>query len=179
MMSGGICMGRVIKIKLQGLLQSYGRSSVFIETRDTDTIPTKSAIVGMLAGALGIDRSEKEEIAKISDCVVIYARLSNGQTVAGKMEDFQTIHGNGAFRVASGDKKKALPLVTKDYLMDTSFDVYVVGEDSFIDILANALQHPVYPLVLGRKCCSPATRVFQGVLDAIPAEEEKLCTYLW
>ena len=56
---------KTILLKLAGPMQSYGTSSHF-ETRATDPHPSKSAIIGMVAAALGYRRSETEKIQTLN-----------------------------------------------------------------------------------------------------------------
>lgn len=166
---------RVVKLVLQALMQSYSDKSIFTETRDTSDIPTRTAVVGMIAGAMGVKRDDFESLDALDESLEI--RVRPHQDMPDKMSDMQTIRG-AAFPVASGAWKPALPLVTKEYIVGAGYDVYITADDETAKKIADAMQHPVYPTVLGRKCCSPATRVFQGVMDEIPEEEAKACIYL-
>lgn len=166
---------KVVVLRLQALLQSYGDKSIFTETRDTNDMPTKSAVVGMIAGAMGIQREDYDTLDELNDHLEIYAKR-NGGTVR-KMSDMQMIRGE-SFPVASGSRKPAMPIVTKEYLVGADFNVYVVTNNERADAIAAAMQHPVYPTVLGRKCCSPATRVFQCVMEEMSEKEKSECICL-
>jgi CRISPR system Cascade subunit CasD len=53
-------MSRYLLFQLYAPLVSWGAPAVG-EVRHTDTIPTRSALLGILAAALGISRDNEEE----------------------------------------------------------------------------------------------------------------------
>ncbi|WP_280115928.1 type I-E CRISPR-associated protein Cas5/CasD [Dolosigranulum pigrum] len=50
---------KTILLKFSSPLQSWGTSSNF-ETRETDHHPSKSAVVGLIAGSMGLSREDKK-----------------------------------------------------------------------------------------------------------------------
>ena len=50
-------MAELMMLRLEGLLQSWGESSAW-DNRGTASIPTKSGIVGLLACAMGLHRTD-------------------------------------------------------------------------------------------------------------------------
>ncbi|HEO65907.1 MAG TPA: CRISPR-associated protein Cas5, partial [Spirochaetes bacterium] len=44
-----------IILRLEGPIQSWGEKS-FWDERDTSSMPTKSAVIGMIAGCMGLSR---------------------------------------------------------------------------------------------------------------------------
>ena len=54
-------MSRYLLFQLYAPLVSWGAPAVG-EVRHTDTIPTRSALLGLLAAALGISRDNEEEL---------------------------------------------------------------------------------------------------------------------
>ncbi|MGW1068137.1 CRISPR-associated protein Cas5 [Streptomyces aureus] len=52
-------MSHVLLVRLAGPLQSWGTASRFAARRDSHTRPTKSAVIGMCAAALGLPRTMK------------------------------------------------------------------------------------------------------------------------
>ena len=57
---------KTILLKFSGPLQSWGSSSHY-EHRHTNDHPSKSAVIGMVAAALGYRRDEDEMIGKLND----------------------------------------------------------------------------------------------------------------
>lgn len=146
-------------LKLAGPLQSWGAGSRFTE-RQTRHEPTKSGVVGLLAAALGRRRNEP-----IDDLAALHMGVRVDQP--GRLErDFHTAH----MRRFSQDSQvwesdKSLPLSQRYYLADAVFVVGVEAPDDLAAILADALQHPAFPLFLGRRSCAPAGKIFLGVSD--------------
>ena len=56
---------KTVLLKLAGPLQSWGTGSHF-ETRHTDTHPSKSGVIGMIAAGLGYSRDEDERLDKLN-----------------------------------------------------------------------------------------------------------------
>jgi len=149
-------MGTLL-IKLAGPLQSWGADSRFT-IRKTGHAPTKSGIVGLLASALGRRRTESiDDLARLQMAVRIDQK--------GSCEaDFETAHlrkfdRNAQRWVASS----SLPLSRRQYLADAVFVVGVEVTDELLDQYATALEHPAFPLFLGRRSCAPAEKVLVGV----------------
>lgn len=57
---------KTILLKLSGPLQAWGTESHF-ETRQTDRYPSKSAIVGLIAGAMGYRREENDKMVELNN----------------------------------------------------------------------------------------------------------------
>ena len=72
-------------IRLTAPLQSYGNSASFNQ-RTSDSYPTKSAIVGMIAAALGYSRESKlaSAIILVRNCDVLKLLLYQSEACQGK-----------------------------------------------------------------------------------------------
>ena len=57
-------MRHVIKLCLSGMMQAYSESR-FIYTRDTKSVPTDQAIIGIIAAAEGILREDTDALEKL------------------------------------------------------------------------------------------------------------------
>jgi CRISPR system Cascade subunit CasD len=131
----------VLLLTLTGPLQSWGSSSRFVR-RGTETAPTKSGVLGLLAAAQGRRRTDPlEDLAGLRFGVRID---QPGRLV----RDFQTVR--------SLDGRQKMPLSYRFYLADAVFLAAVEGDPALLDVLADALRRPVYPLYLGRRSCPPA-----------------------
>jgi len=131
-------------LRLAGPLQAWGGSSRF-KRRATDHAPTKSGVIGLLAAAQGLRRTDPLE-----DLLSLQFGVRIDQP--GRIErDFQT---------ARPENGKPMPLTDRFYLTDAVFVAAVSGDGSLIDSLAEAIQHPQFPLYLGRRSCPPAGPLF-------------------
>lgn len=137
----------VLLMRLAGPMQAWGSSSRFAY-RTTEVAPTKSGVIGMLAAARGIRRTEPvTELLGLSFGVRID---QPGQIV----RDFQTARPPGA--------QHSL-LSYRFYLSDAVFLAAVSGADELLHGLDEALRRPHFPLYLGRRSCPPAGKVSLGV----------------
>ena len=135
-------------LRLAAPWQSWGGSSRFTR-RSTDTAPTKSGVIGLLAAAQGIRRTDPLED-------LLSLRFGVRLDQPGRIErDFQTAR--------SLDGKKAFPLTTRFYLADAVFVAAVEGSDDLIASLDNALKQPAFPLYLGRRSCPPVWPLDLGI----------------
>jgi CRISPR system Cascade subunit CasD len=140
----------VLLLTLAGPLQSWGSSSRFVR-RGTESAPTKSGVLGLLAAAQGRRRTDSlEDLARLRFGVRID---QPGRLV----RDFQTAR--------SLDGRTTMPLSYRFYLADAVFLVAVEGGGTLIDALADALRRPAFPLYLGRRSCPPAGPLLPKVLD--------------
>lgn len=138
-------------LKLVGPLQSWGVSSRFGE-RDTGSEPSKSAVLGLLAAALGRDRStDIEDLCSL--------RMGVRCDVPGMLiRDYQT-----ALDVVSADgKSRDTTLSNRYYLSDASFWVGLEGDKAFLTVCHAALRSPHWPIFLGRKSCPPSEPIHYG-----------------
>ena len=141
-------------LRIKGPMQSWGISSKF-DTRTTERAPSKSAIVGMIAGALGRRRNEP-----IDDLNAL--RFGVRIDDEGKlMRDFQTA-------LAYKDSIRNIPyknrtVTNRYYLADAAFLVGLEGDDAFLEEIRDALLHPYFPLFLGRRSCPPEGRIVLGL----------------
>lgn len=137
---------KVITIRLAALLQSYGNVATF-NHRTTSLHPTKSAVIGIIAAALGY-RREDDRILELNQ-LEFAVRIDQPGTV---MEDFQTVKWN---------KNKGSKLTYRDYIQDAVFLVAFGSDDNeLMDKIFSALRRPKFALFLGRRSNPPA-----GVLE--------------
>jgi CRISPR system Cascade subunit CasD len=131
-------------------MQSWGGSSRF-SRRLTEHAPTKSGVVGLLAAARGLRRTDPlEELLSLSFGVRV--------DQPGRVErDFHT--------ALTADRSGAFPLTERFYLTDAAFVAAVGGHHDLIVGLDEALRSPAFPLYLGRRSCPPSGPVTLGVRD--------------
>lgn len=134
-------------LQLKAPMQSWGISAKF-DSRSTERVPSKSAIIGMIAGALG-----KKRNAPIDDLNVLRfgVRIDKEGIL---MRDFHTAHNTSDAYVT-----------VRDYLADAAFLVGLEGKQELLETIEFALKHPVYPIFLGRRSCPPEGRLVLGIRD--------------
>lgn len=137
-------------LRLGAPLQSWGSESVY-DNRETDYMPTKSGVVGMLAAALGRKRD-----VSLDDL----AELEFGVRV-----DQQGIRLND-FQITQMGGKLNANLSNRVYLSDAIFLVGLASEDvCFLEELEHALTHPQFTVFLGRRSCPPTQPLVLGIRD--------------
>lgn len=137
-------------LRLAAPLQSWGTGSRFVR-RNTDRMPSRSGIIGLLAAAKGRRRTDPLED-------LLDLRIGVRVEQPGHLErDFQTAR--------SRDGATSMPLSYRFYLADAVFAVAVEGDAALLEGLREALRRPVFPLFLGRRSCPPAGKLDQGLRD--------------
>lgn len=136
----------VLTLRLAGPLQSWGASARFTR-RTTESAPTKSGVIGLLAAAAGIERGDDEALAVLG-ALRFGVRIDQPGT---QIRDFQTAH--------HGVTGASMPLSERFYLADAVFVAALAGETGVLTGLCAALRAPVYPPFLGRRSCPPAQPV--------------------
>lgn len=136
----------VLTLRLAGPLQAWGASARFTR-RTTESAPTKSGVIGLLAAARGIQRGDDKQLQPLAD-LRFGVRIDQPGT---RLRDFQTaIHW---------PTEKSMPLSDRFYLADAVFVAAVEGELNLLTDLHDALKAPAYPPFLGRRSCPPAQPV--------------------
>lgn len=150
-----------LAIALQGPMMSFSLSSHERE-KATQLMPTKSAIVGLMACCLGRRRDEE-----LSDLAALKMHI-RVDAEGMRMQDFHTI-GN-ALR-ANGQINDDQFVSLRDYLVSAAFLVVVSGEATLISQVAQALRNPRFVPYLGRRTCFPARPLFIQEPSTHSAEE--------
>lgn len=141
-------MKKTLLLRLHSPLQSWGTSSRF-NVRATRKTPSKSGVIGMVAAALGRDRSENIEDLSNLDFGV---RVDQEGVIE---RDFQIARKG----TSDGIIKEAY------YLADYVFVAALRGEEEFIKEIKEALETPIYPIYLGKKCSQPTDPFILGIVD--------------
>jgi CRISPR system Cascade subunit CasD len=139
-----------------GPLQSWGEHSAFGE-RDTAAQPTRSGVVGLLAGALGLARGA--DLSRFRELAVTVrvdrpgVRIQDFHTAGGGYPQHRTPptaegkrRGDGSGTIVS----------RRHYLADAAFTVAVDGPPEVVDTCTEALRTPGWAPFLGRRSCPPA-----------------------
>ena len=137
---------KTILLKFAGPLQSWGTSSHF-ETRHTDPHPSKSAVIGLVAAAMGFRRNETEKIRDLNR-LHFAVRVDQPGHIT---EDYQTAH----IYKYNPDPEVEKTYVTHRYYLEDEVFLVAIGheEDKLVDEIADALRHPYFQLYMGRRSC--------------------------
>ena len=161
-------------LRLDAPLQSWG-SVAMDPVRPTHDFPTRSALVGLLASALGWRYLDGERINLLQSALRYAVRE---ETPPRRLRDYQTadlgrIGQEGWTRWGlekrGGASAKDTHLLEKFYLADGVFTVVLtLLGDSPVQLseIAEALRRPSRPLFLGRKSCPPASPILVGQIEA-------------
>jgi CRISPR system Cascade subunit CasD len=163
-----------LALLLDAPLQAWGFASRF-QRRTTGLHPTKSAVTGLLAAALGLDKHATGEadairaLAQLRFTAVTLPRPNParpGELPPRRLEDYHTVMGT---RKASGKIDDGTVQSYRHYLLDARFGVLLTAPAGWQlpdgrgpEALAAALRDPVWGVWFGRKCCLPAAPVFAG-----------------
>lgn len=165
--------------RLYGSMAAWGDIAVG-EVRPSFTHPSKSAVMGLIAAALGIRRDEEAKHQQLSEGYGFAVRVDD---VGVPMSDYHTAQvppsGTGRNRIqffTRRDEIFKLPkeklntiLSKRDYRQDALMTAVLWMRDLSpysLSELARALQYPHYTLYLGRKSCPLALPVEAQVVSA-------------
>ncbi|MFF5407830.1 type I-E CRISPR-associated protein Cas5/CasD [Streptomyces misionensis] len=142
----------VLTLRLAGPLQSWGASARFTR-RTTESAPTKSGVIGLLAAAAGIERGDDNALNPLA-ALRFGVRIDQPGT---RVRDFHTAH--------HGVTGKSMPLSERFYLADAVFVAALEGDHHLLSELHAALRAPVYPPFLGRRSCPPSLPIELSLHD--------------
>lgn len=156
---------KTLLLKFSGPLQSWGTNSHF-ETRHTDLYPSKSAVIGLIAGCFGYRRNEDGKIQRLNDLNFAVRIDQNG----GLLRDYH---------IAKSYKKNGEVLRTyvsnRYYLEDGSYIVALGHDDhNLMENIAYAVQHPYFQPYMGRRALPVTADFYLGLVekDAVSALKE-------
>lgn len=147
-------------LRLYGPLASWGEIAVG-ESRHSAVHPSKSALLGLLAAALGVERDDEAAQQALAQGYRFGIKL---ECVGTPLRDYHTVQFGVPPRKArfrsrrqelAAAKVETL-LSTREYRCDSLALVAVEALEQApyrLEQLAEALQHPHFPLYLGRKSC--------------------------
>ena len=175
-----------LAIHLDAPLQSWGASSRF-QRRETESYPTKSGILGLLAAALGIDKHSPDErealrpLAALRFTAIKIVPIGNEKPTE-RLTDFHTIGGGwhddwqadkSNLRAKMNTPKKAgdgspfgTVITRRTYLTDARFVAVLEGPSETLERCAAALEDPKWGIWFGRKSCLPAAPLGPTLADS-------------
>lgn len=141
-------------LRLAAPMQSYGIGSKF-DIRTTERVPTKSAVVGLLAAALG--RTRDQGLDDLNKSLRFGVRTEREGSL---LRDYHT-----------AKSQKSAYVTHRYYLCDAVFLVGLQGEDALLEELAQALVRPAFPLFLGRRSCPVEGKLVLGIQHGVALED--------
>lgn len=132
-------------LRLAAPMQAWGIDAKF-ERRGTQRTPSKSAVIGLVAAALGRRRNES-----IEDLQALHfgVRVDREGTL---LRDYHT-----------AKSKKDSYVTQRYYIADAVFLVGLAGNADLLTEIEEALEYPAFPLFLGRRSCPPEGKLLLGI----------------
>ncbi|NLY32004.1 MAG: type I-E CRISPR-associated protein Cas5/CasD [Firmicutes bacterium] len=132
-------------LRLAAPMQAWGIDAKF-DRRGTERVPSKSAVIGLIAAALGRRRNEGLEDLQ---ALRFGVRVDREGTL---LRDYHTAKSaNSAY------------VTQRYYLADAVFLVGLEGEEGLLAKIEHALRFPYFPLFLGRRSCPPEGKLLLGI----------------
>ncbi|MBF0368986.1 MAG: type I-E CRISPR-associated protein Cas5/CasD [Magnetococcales bacterium] len=170
--------------RLYAPLSAWGVTAVG-ENRHVQAHPSRSALLGLMAAALGLTREEKTAQQQLDSELGFAIALERAGT---HLSDYHTAQAPKAKDIKKGrpasryHELTAAPrhelttiLSKRDYRQDMVARVAVWNRSSQPDYslkrLLEALEHPVFTLYLGRKSCPPSLPLEGRVVTAVTLRE--------
>jgi len=148
-------------MRLRGHLQSWG-GHTHEDVRPTNLFPTKSAIVGIVGNAMGLNRLREEDmkmLKEIDDSVSVSFRVNCQGTI---LTDYHTVQG----APTANNSPRNVVITHRQYLNGADFTALLEGRLPVLEKYAQALKKPERTLNLGRRCCIPSRFIFQEIVEA-------------
>jgi CRISPR system Cascade subunit CasD len=153
---------KALLLRLEGPLQAWSTQSK-LGIRDTDREPSKSAVLGLVGAALGMERDDDEQLARLR-ALSMAVRVDRPGSL---LRDYHTA-GGGRFRGRTDyfvfGEKNCVPS-DRYYLQGACFTVALAGEASLVEQVGAAVRSPRWPIFLGRRSCPPSTPPFLAIVD--------------
>ena len=143
------------------------------ERRGSDLVPSRSAVLGLLGAALGIERADADGQAALGR----YGVAARPLTRSDSLRDYQTVQTVPAKIRHPGGRRAAIDAIgreinttitVRDYRTDVAVAVAVWSRDGrwSLERVAAALRRPTFVLFLGRKSCPLAAPVHPRIVEA-------------
>lgn len=155
-------MAPFLVFHLYGPLASWGEIAVG-EARPSEVRPTRSALLGLLAAALGLRRADESAQAALAQGLRFAVRIDRGGVPIADYHTAQVMPPRRGFAPATRAEQLTArrddletTLSRREYRCDAAYTVAAWREGDAapdLETLRDALLHPVFPLYLGRKSC--------------------------
>lgn len=168
-------------LQLNGPLQSWGRES-YEGFRPSELFPGRSALLGIIAACLGIERIDQQSQADLARSVLFAVRVDTVKDDRGKplrrqkLTDYHTVlDARKEYRGLASQKDTIQ--TWREYWQDSRYTVAVWSTDTpvySLERIRDALKKPVFTPVLGRKSCPIARPLLEASIKADGCESALL-----
>ena len=148
---------KTLILKTEGL-SAYGLQTFDVHRR-ANHFPTRSAIIGLLAAAMGITRKEQGALNKLSENVDVAVQVNQA---GEKIVDYHTVQN---FRSPMGKIQTGTKPTYREYWCDSEHTFAISTNDELIEKLAEAVKSPKFVLFQGRKSCPLTRPLFEKIVD--------------
>jgi len=172
-------MKEYLIFRLYGMMASWGDIAVG-EFRPTFDRPSKSAIIGLISAAIGIQRDEEERLRDLATAYSVAIRIDASGFL---LRDYHTAQvppsGKGKKKLVFPTRKDELSvpkddlntiLSTRDYRCDALYTICLWNRASFppfpLSAMKQHLENPVFQLYLGRKSCPLSLPLLPQIVQA-------------
>lgn len=172
-------MANYLIFRLYGPMASWGEIAVG-ESRHSAAHPSRSALIGLLGAALGLERDDDAAQRALTEGYRFAVKVESAGT---PLRDYHTVQAprtmkNVRYRTRAQELANRQVLGTllseREYRCDALAMVAVEALATAqwtLEALAAALRRPVFPLYLGRKSCPPALPLAPEVMQAASLRE--------
>ena len=171
--SAARCLGPVFLLfHLYGPFASWGEIAVG-ERRMSWNRPSKSAVLGLIAAAIGIDRADDAAHIHLAEGYGFAVRVDR---TGDPLRDYHTTQAPGGKgdwstrREELADRSKLHTILSdRHYYTDAEYTVALWSSDAVphtLKELRDALLSPIFALYLGRRACPPALPLAPEVVEA-------------
>lgn len=163
--------------QLYGPMAAWGDIAVG-ESRVTAMLPGRSALLGMLAAALGLRRTDEKHLVSLSASIRFAVLTLNSGHFLRDYHTVQVPPANTLKKRPARTRRDELSmpkaklgtiLSSRDYRCDAVQRVAVEDSeegDYTLERLQQALLRPIFPLYLGRKACPPALPLQPQIIES-------------
>lgn len=168
---------KVLLLRLESPLLAFG--GVAVDAFGViDDLPSASLLTGLLGNALGLQRTETNELQALQDRLRFAVRIDRpGQRITDyqtaelkKSDQGWTTRGLPEGRAGGAGSYEGQHQRYRDFHADAAVTVALHLEPAALpptlDALAHALDFPARPLFIGRKPCVPSVRLLLGIAES-------------
>jgi CRISPR system Cascade subunit CasD len=157
-------MAEWLVICLRGPFASFAESPGNT-TRKTGDMPSRSALIGLAAAALGVEREDQHRQTELAEALVTASALLAPGTILTDFHTFQSLHESAKGAATRADalaRKNYLEtaITLRDYRTDATWQAaYRLSEKPggiTLAALSEAFRQPQFALYIGRRSCPPS-----------------------
>jgi len=148
---------KTLILKTEGL-SAYGLQTFDVHRR-ANHFPTRSAVIGLLASALGITRKEQSDLYELSENVLVAVQVNNA---GEKIMDYHTVQN---FRSPTGKIQNGTKPTYREYWCDSAHTFAITANDELAKRLCEAVKAPKFTLFQGRKSCPLTRPLFEDLVS--------------